>query len=188
MPDDPFDTLELPARFDLDPSEVQRKYLALSARFHPDRAAGNRGDATSGLSQPDDHAEISRLNAAKRVLDDPEQRAEALLKRLGGPAAGQDRTLPPQFLSEMLDVREQIEQAAANRDAAAFERWEDWAADRRRSHIRAVADHFARHAADLASKHLHAIRLELNVWRYTERLLEQLDGGETRSGPGAART
>jgi curved DNA-binding protein CbpA len=92
MLQDPFDALGLPASFDLDQGEIERAYFARSAAVHPDVAAG------------DDEAQrrMTILNQAKRTLDDPERRADALLIRLGGPPREQDRSLPPDFLMEIM--------------------------------------------------------------------------------------
>lgn len=116
------------------------------------------------------------LNHAHRTLQDPESRAEALLIRLGGPARSADKSLPAEFLPQIMEIREQLEAALASGDPAQREHWEAWANSRRAEHARAVSGLFKRHAAAPSPLTLSAIRRELNVWRYTERLLEQLDG------------
>lgn len=175
MTTDPFDTLGLPPAFDLDPAALQRAYLQRSAALHPDHAAPD----------PAGGPEAAALNDAKAVLEDPERRAEALLIRLGGPARSEDRSLPPAFLPEIMAIREEIEEDRASGDPSRMERWEDWANERRAGHIAAVSRLFAEHAAAASeadrAEILRKIRLELNVWRYTERLLEQLEPG---GGPG----
>lgn len=162
MPD-PFDLLNLPPTFALDAGALHRAWLAASARLHPDRA----GTGTSDMEDAQRLAVLAALNQSKTTLADPFQRAEALLARLGGPAKEADKSLPDGFLMEMLDVREQLEEAAATGDPAEIGKWESWAADRRREAIARVGDLFE--ARDLA-----AIRRELNAWRYIERMIEQL--------------
>lgn len=156
MPD-AFDTLQLPARFDLAPQDIQRAYLARAA----------------ALARETDEAVAAALNSARMTLEDPEKRASALLLRLGGPAKEADRSLPDGFLLEMMDVREQI--AAAHADAGAIDKWEDWGEHRRQIHIEAVGRLFANIGAAAPERAaLLAIRRELNAWRYIERLIEQL--------------
>jgi len=163
---DAFDILKLSPRFDLTSAELQSAYLALSASLHPDAAS---------IASPETDEKSSQLNAAKRALEDPESRADLLLLRLGGPAREQDRTLPPGFLAEMLEVREQIESDAASKDPEKIEAWEDWARARRKTHIAEVSRLFKRIESDGASPaFLKSIREELNMWRYIERLTEQL--------------
>lgn len=161
---DPFDALGLPARFDLESAAVERAYLARAARLHPDIA---RGD-------PDAARRSAELNEARRVVGEPELRANALLARLGGPAKEQEKSLPPGFLMEMMEVRESIDGVLASGDRAARSTWDAWAAERRRGHIETVGALFARLSGPPEPGALRAIRTELNAWRYTERLLEQL--------------
>jgi molecular chaperone HscB len=174
LPPDAFDALGVPVSFDLSIPQLRAAFLARSAAIHPDVAAG------------DSEADAAALNEAKRTLENPETRAELLLARLGGPRKEQDRSLPPSFLQEMLEVREAIDAAVESRDPGAIAKWEDWAEERRRAHIRAVADLFraatgspqpSPHPADQPSDIRRAIRMELNMWRYVERLIEHLEGG-----------
>lgn len=175
MTGDPFDILGLEPAFDLDAAALQRAYLRRSAVLHPDHA----GEETE--------AQAAALNDARAALENPERRAEILLKRLGGPAREEDRTLPPAFLSEIMSIREQIEEDQAAGDPSRMDHWERWAQERRRGHISEVgkllnqALEAARQGRTPDPEVLRAVRRELNVWRYTERLLEQLDPD---AGPG----
>jgi molecular chaperone HscB len=158
---DPFDLLGLPPVFDLDAPALQRAYLQRSAAIHPDLAAQDAEAARQAAA----------LNQAKRMLDDPERRANALLARLGGPGKERDRSLPPGFLIEIMETREEIE--SARLDPAARTRWEHWGAERRAAYAARVSGLFASAGSNPAV--LRAIRTELNAWRYIERLIEQLD-------------
>lgn len=165
--EDPFDILGLPPSFDLDPDAVERAYLARAAVAHPD---ASRGD-------DDAPRRAAALNGARAVLADPERRADALLARLGGPSREQEKSLSPGFLAEMLEVREQIEEALPG-PAGARAPWARWAHERRGAHIRSVSRRFASLPSPPAATDLKAIRVELNEWRYVERLIEQLAGSE----------
>ncbi|MCZ7633544.1 MAG: DnaJ domain-containing protein [Phycisphaerales bacterium] len=159
---DPFETLGLPARFDLDEGAIRRAYLARVAAVHPD-AAGGEGD------------QASVLNEARTVLSDPERRANALLVRLGGPSKEADRSLPGGFLAHMMEVRETIESDLATGGDEARQRWEAWATQQRSEYARRVGEMFAELADPAPIDARRAIRTELNAWRYVERLIEQLD-------------
>jgi molecular chaperone HscB len=161
-PADPFAALGLPRRFDVNLGALQRAWLAETARLHPDRL-----DAP-----PDAAARLALLNESKCALEDPERRAAALHALLGGATKEQDKSLPDGFLMEMLELRQRMEEEVASEGDAARRRWEEWAAARRGEYIGRVGGMFA-HGADAAA--LKAIRLELNAWRYIERLIEQLD-------------
>ena len=51
------------------------------------------------------------MNEAYTTLKDPFRRAEHLLALLGGPTATEVKDIPPAFLMEMMDLREEIERA-----------------------------------------------------------------------------
>lgn len=158
--------LGLPRAYDVDPAAVQRAFLQGAARIHPDLVAGGADPEAEGAAI---------LNRAKRVLDDPEQRAIALLRLLAPDGAVDERTLPPGFLAEMMDVREQIEAAQTGRDRAALDRWERWAQEQRTSYRAAVGELFSAAAAAPDPGVFRRIRQTLNAWRYIERLIEQID-------------
>ncbi|MEZ6243561.1 MAG: DnaJ domain-containing protein [Phycisphaerales bacterium] len=167
--EDPFDALGLPPGFDTDPADVERAYLARAAAIHPDLAAPDP------LVQADAARRSARLNAARETLLDPERRAVALLARLGGAPAADDRALPDGFLMEMMQTRVQIEEELDEDADAARPRWLSWASDRRRERIDRVRDLFLARAQAPDPAILADIRRELNAWRYIERLVEQLD-------------
>lgn len=160
---DPFDLLNLPPTFDLDAAALHRAWLSASARLHPDRA----GPGTSEMEEAQRLSVLAAMNRAKAVLSDPIQRAEALLTRLGGPLKEDDKSLPEGFLMEMLEVREQLDEATASGHPEEISKWEAWAGDRRRDAIERVTRLFESNA-------LTDIRRELNAWRYIERMIEQL--------------
>lgn len=167
--DDPFALLGLPRRYDLDKHSLDRAYLARSAALHPDLA----GDA-----DPDTLDHAAALNRARETLQDPERRAIALWKLLGGGSTStDDKALPPGFLMQVMEWREELEAAYARRDAASLAEFERLAEQRRAEHQRAIAALFAQaQTAPASAALLQKIKLELNAWRYTERLLEQLAG------------
>jgi molecular chaperone HscB len=94
-----FERLGLPRRFRLDAAALEANYLARSRAVHPDHA----GDAPESL-----HA-AAALNEAYATLREPFRRAEYLLQVEGGPSAADVKQMPPEFLEEMLELRERIE-------------------------------------------------------------------------------
>ncbi len=167
---DPFNTLGLPATFDLDPADIRRAWLRLASTSHPDRLETGASPG-AGASQPGADA-----NEARRTLEDPEKRAEALLIRLGGPRKEHEKTLPPGLLAEMLEVREEMEASLQKGENRAH--FETWAEDRRQGHIervRALFERATRENDEKRAETLREIRIELNAWRYAERMIEQLD-------------
>lgn len=161
MTPSPFEILGLPRTFDLDPNAIEAAYLPLAARAHPDLLGD---DAALALSE--------RLNEARRILEDPESRADLLLNLLGGPTREADRSLDPGFLQEQMDERERIEEVLAAGDPAAIDAEIARGRARREQFIERVRGQFS---AGLPSESARRdLRRTLNAWRYTERLLEQL--------------
>jgi molecular chaperone HscB len=98
---DYFERLGLPRRFSVDPTDVERRYLALSRQTHPDF----HGGSSDAIEQ------TATLNQAYVTLRDPFRRAEHLLTVLGGPTAQQEKSLDQRFLMDMMDLRERVEEA-----------------------------------------------------------------------------
>ncbi len=165
---DPFAVLGLARRYDVDGAEVERVYLQKSGTLHPDMAAQH---AMADMGDEGGDERFAELNRARQVLGDSEQRAVALWRLWGGV---EEKNLPPGFLMEMMEVREEIERAAG--DSAAMGKWEQWAVGRRGEYQKRVGELFAKLKTGESGNAgvLRQIKLELNGWRYVERLVEQL--------------
>jgi molecular chaperone HscB len=166
---DPFAILGLPRQFDLDTEDLHRRYIQASARTHPDRFR-------DPLDQADAAEQSATINEAHRLLSDPAARADALLQLIGGPGKSDDKSLPADLLMEMMEIREEMEQAIAADDAATLARLRVWANDEKAKHLQRIADLFTRTHQDpsVTETTLKQIRLELNALRYVQRMLEQM--------------
>lgn len=165
---DPFAVFALPRSFEIDRAALQRAWLAEASRWHPDRFA-------DPVQRREAEGRSAEINRARVVLEDDEQRADALLALLGGPGRGEDKSLPEGFLMEVMEVREELQDAMASGDASRRAEVERWADEQRAAHRRRVADLFARAGGREDGATRAEIRRELNAWRYVERLIEQLD-------------
>ncbi|MEM1356349.1 MAG: Fe-S protein assembly co-chaperone HscB [Planctomycetota bacterium] len=163
--ENPFQLMGLPAVYGLDLGVLEQRFLAESARHHPDRF-------TDPIDQAEAAERMSALTLAYRTLKDPEQRANALLALLGGPAKEDDPSLPPDLLMEVMEVREEMEVAADRGDASELVRLRGWAIARRAKHQSQIAARLNR--AQPTPEDLKAARLELNAMRYMNRTLDQL--------------
>ncbi len=168
----------LPPRFDLKPGEIQRAYLSLATAAHPDSVSSGN-DAENPLDG-DSEGVSAALNAAKDLLLDAEARANLLLAKLGGPAANQDRTLPPTLLMEMMEKRSEFEDAKSRGDTGAMTELRAWADGQRDARVEVVGGLFAEletaaQQGVARAPQLKKLRMELNAWRYVERMLEQVD-------------
>lgn len=160
---DPFDLLGITPDFPVDEVRLRQAWLKVTATNHPDRA-----DDPEAAQRT-----LSAANQAFRTLSDPEKAANALLTRLGGASPDQARALPDGFLMEMLEIRDELEEAKGSKDPGKIAKLEAWADEQRGMWIQRVTEHFAAHRE--ADDRRDAIRESLNAWRYIERLIEQLD-------------
>ena len=128
---DPFAILGLNREFEIDPVALKRAWLSRTAGLHPDRP-----DAP-----PDATRRLSELNDARRILENPELRASALMSTLNEPPGQRDQ-LPGGFLMEMLEIREALEAAQQAGDAAEVQRLREWAQGQRALHIERFAGFF----------------------------------------------
>lgn len=115
--DDPFALLGAPRRYDLDLAAVEKTHRELSRELHPDRFA------SSGASERKAALEkAASVNEAWRIVRDPIRRAEALFALAGLAVAETNETstisVPPKFLMEMMEAREELAEARAKNDIA----------------------------------------------------------------------
>jgi molecular chaperone HscB len=155
---DSFERLGLPRRFSLDPTALEAAYLDRSRAVHPDFHHGG-----SGGEQAASEALTASVNEAYTTLKDPFRRAEHLLALLGGPTATDVKDIPPAFLMEMMDLREEVERA----DAAGKARHE--------SDARKRLDVIFGGLTPLFEKgELVAVRKELNAAKYLKGILRDM--------------
>ena len=111
---DPFATLGLPRRYDVDLAAVEKTHRELSRALHPDKYAG------AGASERRDSLERAvAVNEAFRIVRDPVRRAEALFTLAGVPVGENvEPKSDPTFLMEMLEQREALSDARDARDVA----------------------------------------------------------------------
>jgi molecular chaperone HscB len=112
-----FELFGLAPAFGLDPAALEASYRRIQSQVHPDRFA-HAGDAERRASLQ----WTTRVNEAYRTLRDPVQRAKHILELHGVDVAFETNTqMPPEFLVQQLELREELEQALAARDAAALD-------------------------------------------------------------------
>jgi DnaJ-domain-containing protein 1 len=163
----PFQILGIEPSFSISHDQIQRAYLQRLATTHPDL----------GQTDQDDPRDPATLNNARDALLNDESRANLMLELIGGPSP-KNTTLPDGFLMEMMQLRSQIEEELEESPDEARPRWQHWADDQRKQTIEDIASLFDSLEVHPQSEHeqiKQTIRIQLNAWRYTERLIEQLD-------------
>ncbi len=177
---DHFALFGLPERFELDLTELERRYLALSRELHPDRhAMGSPRERLVAVQRTTD------LNLAYKVLRSEFLRAEHLLRRRGIEVAGDDatrQTVDGGLLMEIMELREALGDArAAKSDAQCTAVRDDVQARSDRS-WHAIRSAFAT-LADGDEAALAAIAAQLTALRYYRRILEEISNLEEEERP-----
>ncbi len=150
----------------MDEQALRQSFLRASAEHHPDRFV-------DPIEQAEAVEMMSQLTDSYRVLSDPELRAKALL-RLSGLELPEDKDkLPPDLLMEVMEVREEMEDAIASDNQAELDRLRAWATGQRGMYLKKLAQLLD---AELDAGKASQVRLELNALRYIQRMLEQMPG------------
>ena len=104
---DYFTFFDLPRKLDLDGDELQRRFYALSRQLHPDRFQQRSPEERQYSVDAS-----ALLNDAYRVLRDPIQRAEYVLKQEGFDIGEQrSKDVPPELLEEVFELNMALEEA-----------------------------------------------------------------------------
>jgi len=168
----PFETLGVEPRFDLDPQALAKRHRDLSGALHPDRYAGRpAAERRMALDR------AITVNEAFRLLRDPVKRAEALLAAhdvTAGETA--EPKASPDLLMEMMEIREQLAEAKASKDLDAVGKLGDRMRAREAAVTKSLADGFA--AADGKPETLQTLLPLLGELRYIRRFFEELDAIE----------
>lgn len=98
-----FKLFNLPVSLKVDKMQVLKTYYTLSQASHPDKHIGS-----THLSQLDATDMSSKVNEAKRILDNSHLRLEYILKQTGQIQDDEKYTLSPMFLAEMMELNEAI--------------------------------------------------------------------------------
>lgn len=168
---DPFATLGFAHRYDLDKSELERRYRDLQQSLHPDR-----NTAASASERSMTLRKAVEVNEAYRVLRDDAARAEALLAALsGGPGQPAKRdAADPALLTEMLELRETLSDARELRDAARISQLADQVRSRQRDVSVALASAFGELAAAREPGRLAKVAELVSRLRYYRRFLDEV--------------
>lgn len=169
---DPFATLGVEPRFDVDLAALEQRHRELSKALHPDRYSGApAAERRLALSRAID------VNEAFRVLKDPIRRAEALLRRAGA-AVGEtsEPKASPALLMEMMEAREELADAGRAKDLARVAKLGEAMGARQAQILRRLGGAFAA-AGDDAQKHAEILPV-LGELRYIRRFLDEVSAIE----------
>ena len=155
---DHFEILGVEPGFRIDEKALEERYRELTRLLHPDRhAAGGASARRMALEK------TIAVNDAWRVLKDPARRAAWLLKQRGidlgeTGSQGAGRWLPPDFLMDVMELREYFDGARAAKD---FDAGQKLAAQVRRARaeaLEAMGAAFDRNDDEEAARQLAKLR------------------------------
>ena len=172
---DPFATLGVPRRFDLDLKAVEKTHRDLSRALHPDKYVGaGASERKESLSR------AVEVNEAWRTVRCPVKRAEALFS-LAGIAVGEtnEPKASSAFLMDMMEQREALAEAKETKDEAAVSRLAAEIERRKESVEKDLADGFA--AASGNGEKLASVVMKLGELRFYKRFLEEVTAIEEES-------
>lgn len=169
---DPFATLGLEPRFDVDLKAVERTHRELARATHPDRHSD---------SPPSSRVEALgrsvEINEAFRIVRDPVRRAEALFSR-AGILVGEtnEPRATAELLMEILERREELEEAKDAGDLAKVRALGEVMDERAREGELALSSGFAEANGDRAA--LERMLHRLGELRFYRRFLEEVSSIE----------
>ncbi len=170
---DPFTTMGVDPKFDLDLDKLAERHRDLSRALHPDRYTGApAAERRMALGR------AIEVNDAFRVLKDPVRRAEALLRRAGVPVGETAEPKPSQaLLMDMMEQREELADARRAKDLQAVQKLAGSIRDRERS----VLERLGRALEAQGSAVTQALP-HLGELRYLRRFLDEVSAIEEDLG------
>lgn len=102
-----FDLFEIPVQLKVSKDAIKQKYFALSRLSHPDYFInGSEEDQQKALDN------TAQLNKAFKTFNHPDETIKYVLELKGMLAENEKYDLPPQFLMQMMELNEELSEAA----------------------------------------------------------------------------
>jgi molecular chaperone HscB len=153
----------------MDPTSLKKRLLQGSRLVHPDFHGAD--PAARALAE----VHSARLNRAYETLADEARRADALVLLLGGPSETVAREMPREFLVEVLEWNEALEDARASKTwSPAVVRLRDELHARRQAELAGVHSLLS-NPLDSSPTQLAQARARLNAVRYLDRSLTDIE-------------
>ena len=169
----PFAALGLAPSWEVDSKDLKRRLLRFSRHLHPDFFA-TAGETTRELAERGSAV----LNAAYETLSDPFRRADWLVVDLGGPSDSDERQMKREFLVQVLEWNETLEDARSSPPGSPERRaLTDFSSSlrvERNQRLEAVGEVLTP-LPERGSPTLREARRELNAVRYIDRVLTDLE-------------
>ncbi|MDZ4771808.1 MAG: Fe-S protein assembly co-chaperone HscB [Planctomycetota bacterium] len=167
----PFDVLGLAPGYAIDAQDLRKRVLRISRDIHPD-FFGAAASADRDLAERNS----ARVNKAFEILSDDVERADWIVRSLGGPDEQAERAMPREFLMEVLEWNETLEEARATTDTLdpRLVGLRGELANRRAAALASIASLLTPLPTRGSSK-LLVVRQQLNSIRYLDRALTEIE-------------
>ncbi|MEM1448513.1 MAG: iron-sulfur cluster co-chaperone HscB C-terminal domain-containing protein [Planctomycetota bacterium] len=165
---DPFTILGLEDSMEVDPADLKKRLRRFTRLVHPDFYAL---EGTENLALAEENNAL--LNEAYDILSDDIRRADWLVRHLGGPSEKDLGGMPQEFLMEVMEWNEVLEEAEAG--SQALRTLEDELCahrDRVTREIRTSLTPLPEHGAPA----LESTRKNINAYRYIDRAMQRIAG------------
>ena len=158
-----FDLFQLPQRFALDMTALEKAYRSVQAHVHPDRFA-QASDAEKRVAMQ----WATRANEAYQTLKHPLRRAAYLCELNGVPLEMESNTaMPSAFLMQQMAWREALHDARENKEVSALEALEkNWRQARQ--------DLLTQLEANMEAQDFMQAAHTVRQWRFLEKFGEDL--------------
>ncbi len=155
--------------FQLDLNELRKKYYEKSKSIHPDFHA----------SQKEDSLFLTAYNnQAYQILVDPLSRLKYIIETYHGPINENHALLPQEFLIDMMDLHEQINDAVTNADATLLEKFKVELNALDKNSLETTAPFFeAFDCGDRSDATFNELTVYYFKLKYFKRLKQGLEGG-----------
>jgi molecular chaperone HscB len=164
---DPFGVLGLPRRYDIESAELEARYRELQRALHPDRhMGGSASERRLALLK------ATEVNEAYRTMKDDLRRGEALLVSYGGRAG--EGAQDPEFLVEVMELREALSSAKAERNSVQIDALAEQVSRSRRQTQADLRATFEELAAGPAPAALAKAAALLGRLKYFARFLDEV--------------
>jgi molecular chaperone HscB len=176
---DPFATLGLPRRYEIDLERLEANYRELQRALHPDRHAG-----ASASQRRMSMLKAVEVNDAYRALKDELRRADALLALYDG-SSGEKKEHPPEdpeFLMEMLELREALSEAKESNHAARVRELHAQVQGMDHKAHQALALTFGTFSEAPTAAELDAVRRLIGRLKYYRRFLDEVNALHEEGG------
>ena len=170
----PFELLNLPVSFDVDQKLLHKRMIELAAANHPDRF-------DDPLDQADAAEQSAAINQAYRQLKSPQSQAQLLLDILGQGTSRDEKALPPNLLMEMMEIREEMEEAIDSDDQTTLDRLRTWAQEQQATYLESLTTQLSQAQVGEGQPKpeiIQTAQISLNCLRYMDRMLEQMPASD----------